>query len=295
MGIPLGYVVRQTLANLWRNRLMTLAAVLTAAVSLSLVGGALLLRQGVNRAAGVWRGGVEMVVFMQPNATAAEIAKAGSALSANPNVARYHYVNQARSYAQFKQMFASQPQMVANVSQSDLPPSFRVVLHNAAQDAVVGGAVAKISGVKKVEYNQAGVKAMLEVTSVVQKVALGVAAVLLLSAVVLILNTIRVAIFGRRREVAVMKLVGATNWFIRLPFMLEGLIEGMAGSLIAAGVLVLMRSAVGSLIARFKVGVLSSVVVPASEALSTQLLIVGIGAAVGLIGSAFAVRRFLDV
>lgn len=295
MAMPLGYVVRQTASNLWRNRLMTLAAILTAAVSLSLVGGALMLRQGVNRAAGIWRGGVQMVIFMQPSATPAEISGVSSSLGSNPQVSSFHYVDQAQSYAQFKQMFANQPQMVANVAPSDLPPSFRVVLHNAAQDASVGRAVGTMAGVKKIEYDQAGVKALLRVTAVIQTVALGVAAVLLLSAVVLILNTIRVAIFGRRREVAVMKLVGATNWFIRLPFMVEGLVQGVAGAAVAAGVLVVMRSAIASLIARFKVGVLSSVVVPASQAFDTQLLLLGIGAAVGLLGSAFAVRRFLDV
>ncbi|MGH9101847.1 MAG: permease-like cell division protein FtsX [Acidimicrobiales bacterium] len=295
MALSVDYVVRETVSNLWRNRLMTLAAVLTVAVSLSLVGAALLLKQGVDRAAGVWRGGVQLIVFMQPGASTSQTEAIAAQLKNDPSVRSEHYVNQAQSYQEFRSLFANQRDLVAAVTPSDLPPSFRIDLRNADQASAIGTAFNNQPGVKKVSYDQAGVQTMLKVTGVVQDVIVGVAAILLLSASVLILNTIRMAIFGRRREVAVMKLVGATNWFIRVPFMLEGLVQGLLGAAVAAGALVVVRALVQSLISRFQINLLSPVVVPSHQALLTQLFVLLMGAAVGAIGSALAVRRFLDV
>ena len=295
MGISVQYAVRQTVANLWRNRLMTVAAILTVAVSLSLVGAAILLQQGVSRAAGVWKGGVQLIVFMQPQASQADTAAMASAIASNALVRSSHYVNQQQSYVEFKSLFAGQKDLISAVTPADLPPSFRVTLRSAKDAGAVGNQLGARAGVKKVEYNQAGIRAMLKVTGALQDVIIGLAAVLLVSAAVLILNTIRMAIFGRRREVAVMKLVGATNWFIRVPFMLEGLLQGLAGGLLAAVVLIGVRSGVQSLVARFQVNALDAVVVPSHEALLTQLFLLLMGSVVGAAGSAFAVHRFLDV
>ena len=137
---------------------------------------------------------------------------------------------------------------------------------------------------------------MQSVIHILQWVFLTVAVVLLLSASVLILNTIRMAIFARRREVSVMKLVGATNWFIRLPFMAEGLVQGLLG----AGVAVLVvlglywgigldatKTANSSIIAQMSLG--------GWQVASTCILVAVVGVVVGVAGSAFAVRRFLDV
>lgn len=295
MAVSVDYVVRETASNLWRNRLMTLAAILTVAVSLSLVGSALLLKEGVQRAAGVWRGNVQLIVFLEPTVSASEVKAVASELSSDPEVRHFSFVNQKEAYKQFKQLFASQQDLVKVVSPADLPPSFRVTLTNAKDAPAVGATFAGQVGVKQVSYDRAGVETMLKVTGVLQDVIVGMAVVLLLSAAMLILNTIRMAIYGRRREVAVMKLVGATNWFIRVPFMLEGLVQGLLGALIAAAALFGVRAGVQSLIVRFKINLLSSVVVPYHEAILTQLLVLLMGAIVGAVGSAFAVRRFLDV
>ncbi|MDA8392594.1 MAG: permease-like cell division protein FtsX [Actinomycetota bacterium] len=295
MGISVQYTVRQTMSNLWRNRLMTIAATLTVAVSLSLVGAAILLQQGVSRAAGVWKGGVQLIVFMQPQASQADTAATASLLASDSMVRSSRYVNQQQSYVEFKNLFAGQKDLISAVTPADLPPSFRVTLRTAKDAGAVGARLGGRPGVKKVAYNQAGIRAMLKVTGALQDVIVGLAVVLLVSASVLILNTIRMAIFGRRREVAVMKLVGASNWFIRVPFMMEGLVQGLLGGALAAIVLVGVRSGVQSLVARFQVNALNAVVVPGHEALLTQLLLLLIGSVVGAAGSALAVHRFLDV
>ena len=127
-------------------------------------------------------------------------------------------------------------------------------------------------------------------------VFLAVAVVLIVSAAVLILNTIRMAIFARRREVSVMKLVGATNWFIRVPFMSEGLLQGFIGSLLAAGVVYVMYlfidHAGGG---KTTSNIFTTMHMTGTEVLLTNMVVVVVGMAIGSIGSAIAIRRFLDV
>ena len=122
---------------------------------------------------------------------------------------------------------------------------------------------------------------------------MAVAGVLLLSAVLLILNTIQLAIFARRREVAVMKLVGATNWFIRVPFMLEGMVEGLVGAGAAVAVVTVVRNLLAGAVGDNTLG--NQLLPPSGDVIGTGIFVLLAGTVLGTVGSAFAVRRFLDV
>jgi len=293
MALSVDYVVRETASNLRRNLLMTAAAVLTVAVSLSLVGGALLLKQGVSKASLQWRGGVELSVFMLPEATPEQNEAVERELSQMPEVRKFSFVDQAAAFEEFKQMFANSPDLVESVEAKDLPPSYRVVPKRAEFVDVVGGRFEKRPGVKEVVFARDVVDTLLKVTRALQIGIVSVAGVLLLSAVLLILNTIQMAIFARRREVAVMKLVGATNWFIRIPFMLEGMVQGIVGATAAFGVVALVRNLLAGAVGANTLG--NQLLPPASDVIGTGLFVLFAGAAIGAVGSAFAVRRFLDV
>ncbi len=295
MAFSVDYVVRETAANVWRNRLMSLAAVLTIAVSLALVGSALLIKQGVSVATSQWQGGTQLLIFLQPNASAAQTSAIADQLKATSAVKSFFYFDQAQSWTEFKRLMANQPDLLNSVTESQIPPSFRVALKNPAEAPAIGQIFNQQVGVRNVQYNRAAINTMLRISSIAQLVILGLATVLLLSATALILNVIRVAIFARRREVAVMKLVGATNWFIRIPFMLEGLIQGLAGAVVAALAVVGVRSMVSYMIQHFKVQLLSSFVVSTHDLAMTEIFVILIGAVVGAAGSALAVRRYLEV
>ena len=287
--------MKETATNLWRNRLMSLAAVLTIAVSLALVGSSLLLKQGVSVATSQWQGGTQLLIFLQPDATAAQTSAIGDQLKATSAVKSFFYVNQANSYTEFKRLMANQPDLLSSVNQSQIPPSFRVALKDPAEAPAIGQIFNQQVGVRDVEYNRAAIDTMLKISSIAQLVILGLATILLLSASVLILNVIRVAIFSRRREVAVMKLVGATNWFIRIPFMLEGLLQGLAGALVAAVAVAGVRSLFGYVIHHFRVQLLSSFVLSGHDLAMTEIFVIAIGTLVGAAGSLLAVRRYLEV
>ncbi|HVM01407.1 MAG TPA: permease-like cell division protein FtsX [Acidimicrobiales bacterium] len=293
MALSLDYVVRETASNLRRNLLMTAAAVLTVAVSLSLVGGALLLKQGVSRASLQWRGGVELSVFMLPEATPEQSQAVERELSQMPEVKEFTYVDQNAAFEEFKQMFANSPDLVESVTPADLPPSYRVVPKQAEFVDVVGSRFRDRPGVKEVVFARDVVETLLKVTRALQIGIVSVAGVLLLSAVLLILNTIQMAIFARRREVAVMKLVGATNWFIRIPFMLEGMVQGIVGATAAFGVVAVVRNLLAGAVGENELGM--QLLPVASDVVGTGLFVMFAGAVIGTVGSAFAVRRFLDV
>jgi cell division transport system permease protein len=293
MAISVDYVVRETVTNLRRNLLMTTAAVLTVAVSLFLVGGSLLLQQAVNKATVQWRGGVELNIFLNPDIATTQRDGLQAELAAMPEVRKVTFVDQETAYEEFKQMFSNSPDMIESVTAKDLPPSFRVVPREPELVETVGERFTKREGVKEVVYAKETVDTLLKVTSYLKWGFRTMAAVLLLSALLLILNTIRMAIFARRREVAVMKLVGATNWFIRIPFMLEGMLQGLAGAGVAIVFMWFGRTVIERLIEDNSL--LGQFVVSGGDVLGTGVFILVVGAIVGAAGSAIAVSRFLDV
>ncbi len=296
MPVSVGYVAREASSNLWRNRLMTAAAVLTVAVSLALVGSALLLKQGASNATVKWQQGVNVIVWVTPTASTTTITAIGTELHQDPLVKSCVQRSQAYDYNEAKGLLPSQE--LAATTQADYPSSFRCALFNPAEATAVQQEFTGKPGVSSVDYQAAAIRTMENVIRILQWVFLAVAVVLLLSAAVLILNTHRMANFARRREVSVMKLVGATNWFIRLPFMAEGLIQGLVGSAVAVLVVLSLYWGIGLNTAR-TVTNQSNLVAQMSmggwEVASTCILVGLVGVVVGVVGSAFAVRRFLDV
>ncbi|CAA9239341.1 MAG: Assymetric_cell_division_FstX [uncultured Acidimicrobiales bacterium] len=301
MAISLSYLVRETGSNLRRNLLMTAAAVLTVAVSLSLVGTALLVKQSVSKATLRWEGGVELSIFMRPDAAKTQLDAVDAELAAMPQVRSKTFVDQKASHEEFKRMFANSPEMADTVVPEDLPPSYRVVPQSPEQVEVIGRRFEERmddpndpSGLHDVVYAKDTIERLVDVTSFLQRLLYGIAGVLLLSSALLILNTIRMAIFSRRREVAVMKLVGATNWFIRVPFMLEGLIQGLIGAAVAFAVVAVGSNVATNAMQRDTSSLFRDFVITTSDVYGTGLFILLVGAGVGAIGSAIAVSRFLD-
>jgi len=272
---------------------MTSAAIVVVAVSLALVGGALLLKQGVDKATIQWKGGVEGSIFMKADAAPEEIDAVDRELRAMPEVKKVRFVTKQGAYDEFRKMFSNSPDMLETLNVDQMPPSFRVVPRQAQQIDVVGNRFKDRPGVRDVVYAKDTVKALLSITRIAQAIIWALAIVLMFAASLIILNTIRMAIYARRREVAVMKLVGATNWFIRVPFMFEGLVQGLIGALGAFGVVYLVRNFAQHAVRH--VELFHEFAVSTNEVVGTGIFLVIVGMLVGAVGSAIAVSRFLDV
>jgi cell division transport system permease protein len=284
MRVYFRYAFKETFSNLWRNRMMTIAAVLTVAVSLSLVGSALLLKQSAAQASAQWQQGTRVTVWMQPTASSSEINGVRSQLANLPIVKSCVYYTQAQDYKEALQLLPPSESGVLTVK--DMPSSFRCIPTVPSNAFVVESTFATQPGVYKVTAPEQQIREMNRAIRILQIVFLALAAVLLLSATVLILNTIRMAIFARRREVSVMKLVGATNWFIRIPYITEGFIQGLLGSVVA-------MLAVTALHTWYPLH--NEFQLNTSALLGTNAVVLIVGVVIGSVGSAIAIRRFLDV
>jgi cell division transport system permease protein len=289
------YAIKETLQNLRRNLLLTTASMLTVAVSLSFVGGALLFRSGVDNATKSWEEGVEFEVFMDVDATPSEQARVERELSRDPDVSRVEFFSKQEQYELFKNLFANRPEYIDNVTADNLPTSYRVEPRVADADLIraIGDRFAEEAGVREVLFAEDSVRDVLNVSRYAQLGLLGLAVFVLFAASLLIFNSIRMAIFSRRREIEVMKLVGATNWFIRVPFMIEGLLQGLLGAGLAFAAVYFGSAFFVDWVGRFDL--FSAFLLVTAQVLGTGALMLAVGAAVGAASAGFAVTRFLDV
>jgi cell division transport system permease protein len=295
MAVSVGYVTRETGGNLRRNLLMTVAAVITMAVSLAALASVLIIRQAETKATLQWRGGVQVAIFMQPDATQSQISAIGKELAETPGVKSSRFVDKTAAYAEFKQIFSGQPDLTSSLNVAGMPTSYRVVPDRPQDAGQLAHEFESQPGVRTVTYAAQVISQFVHRSQTFQKIIEVAAIAVLVGAVALIVNTIQLAIFARRREVAVMKLVGATNWFIRVPFMIEGLVHGLVGGGLAFLVAFFARNLIADFVDSGSSFVLQHIVITPGEAVLTGLVVLVVGIAVGTVGSAFAVRRFLAV
>jgi cell division transport system permease protein len=296
MALKLDYVARETLTNLRRNLLLTTASMVTVAVSLSMVGVAFLLRYGVDNATARWKNGIEFEVFMKLDATVAQKDRIQRELEQNPDVKHVRFVGRAEQYRLFQDFFHDQPSYLENVREDDMPESFRVApgVSDASVIKAMADRVDKEPGVKQVQFAGEQVEKALRTSNGMQLAMFVIAVVLFLASSLLIFNTIRMAIFARRREIEVMKLVGATNWFIRVPFMVEGLVQGVVGAVGAFVVLFFLKAPLTHWI-KDTFDQFAGFIVHSSEVSMVGVIVVVVGSAIGAASAGVAVTRFLDV
>jgi cell division transport system permease protein len=242
-----------------------------------------------------------MIVFVRSDASAEQITLIDSVLRASPtiiDVNKLTYLNKTESYEEAKRIFVGDPVTLSLLTPESIPTQFKVVPLSDDPTLVrsLSDQYRTLPGVEAVALAEDEFQVISTLSNFIRVVTLVMSLVLLVVAVGLIWNTIRTAMFARRREIEVMKLVGATNWFIRVPFMLEGLLQGLLGGVVSCGGLWALNSAWSSGVASFKPGTgISSLIVPNSYLTSVMFILLGIGAIVGAVGSAIAATRFLDV
>jgi cell division transport system permease protein len=295
------YALRETWASFRRNLTLTAAAVLTSAIALLLVGTTLLIQRAFENLLVQWRGDVEMIVFVRSDASPDQIAFIDSSIrQANTivDVEKLQYLDKAQTYEEAKRIFIGDPVTLSLLTPENIPSQFKVVplTEDPALVRSLSEQFRSLPGVEDVALAEDEFQVISTLSQFIRVVTLVMSIVLLIVAVGLIWNTIRTAMFARRREIEVMKLVGATNWFIRIPFMLEGLLQGLLGALAACGGLWVLNSAWTNGVAGFKPGTgISSLIVPSSYLSGVMISMLVLGAIVGAVGSAIAASRFLDV
>jgi cell division transport system permease protein len=241
------FVSKEVGNGLRRNFTMTVALIVSVAVSLSLVGAALLLSAQVERMKGYWYDKIEVSIFLCGNTSVAFTCTGAvtdeqrknieTILGTLESVQDIFYESSVDAYEQFKEQFAGSA-ILANISPDALPASFRVKLDNPENFEKVASALQSVQGVESIQDQRQLLDRFFQILKGLQTFALAIALAMLFVTVLLVMNTVRVAAFARRRETSIMRSVGASNMSIRLPFILEAAVAAIIGSTFAtAGIL----------------------------------------------------------
>jgi cell division transport system permease protein len=293
------YMFREMWASLSRNLTLTIAAVITSTLSLFLFGGTLLIQRAFNNQMQQWTGGVEMLVYVNHGTTPESVDLIERAIAQQTQVVEsVEYCDEACSAEVANELLAADPDFLALLL-PEIPSYFKVKpvdKDNSDLLKSMSKEFAELPNVNNVLTPDEAVE-QLELFKSFFGVRVFILSLFLLStSALLIWNTIRTAMFARRREIEVMKLVGATNWFIRLPFMLEGLLQGIVGAVLGSGALLWVNSNWTAGVEGFPSDTgLKGLVVTDSYPLWVCMVIVGLGALVGTVSSATAASKFLDV
>ncbi len=295
----IGFFLREALRAMRRNAAPTFAALATVLVTMLVLGVFIPIVQATNGAANSVRSRVLVDVYMKTNATAAADARVRKELLAIAHVKTVQFVPKAAAYAQQAKLDPAAYQLLGS---NPLPDTFHVIpetpgdvlaVHNALTPPGPNGQPGTIDpSIQTVSNKKNDTKKILEVTNLVTITAAALTVLLTIASILLIGNTIRLSLYARRREVEVMKLVGATDWFIRWPFVIEGIVVGAFGALLAIGVLALAKVVLLDPLAD------NWTLIAAPKTLSfTALLaiLMGAGVLVSALGSGISLRRFLQV
>jgi cell division transport system permease protein len=286
------YLFRETTSGLRRNGLVAFAAISTTFIALLLFGLALLISRQVSLMIEATTGNVEVAVYLTDPVNPQTVESLTTTLTKLPVVADVTFESKADACDRFKRLFANQAALVNNVDCNALPASLRVKLDDPAQYAQVAAVLRGQPGIDRIVDQSAFLDRLFSVTRVFRVGVLLVSFVMLISAAILIANTVRMGLFARRKEIGIMKLVGATNWRIRMPFLVEGLVESLIGA--GAAVLFLFGLKVAFInplydTIQFVPWVTNKDVI----AIIPWLLVAG--AVVALLAGLVGMRRFLDV
>ena len=247
------FVLSEIGIGLRRNLTMTIAVIVTTAISLALFGAGLLIREQVSTMKDYWYDKVEVSLYLCGDGSTSANCNGTSVtpdqrteiqqeLQETPLVEKVFYESQQDAYKRFSEQFKDSPDLVQNVTADALPESFRVKLKDPTQFEVVASEFRDRPGIDEVQDQKALLENFFKLLNTLQLFALIIAGVQVFAAVLLISNTIRVAAFSRRRETGIMRLVGASNLYIQLPFLLEGVLAGLVGALLASGAVVALKA-----------------------------------------------------
>jgi len=299
MAINFNYFLKESSSSMRRNMALTLAAIMVTSISLILLGFVgMIVHAGNGLATNLKYRVDEIRVFLKDDVTTEERESLERFIRKMTEVKSVRYISKEQALEDFKNMYKDQADMLKQIEGNPLPAEFKIRMldpkynHIVAQRLQSRPEISKdSSGKKEIKFPEDVVNKVLRWTGAIQNVGLVIVVAFGIVAIALVSITIRMAIYSRRKEIGIMKLVGATNWFIRWPFIMEGVIEGFLGAIVAILAALVLHA---WLISKVEHAAESNLVGGAYLAVLSLLLIV-IGIIIGAIGSAFALRRYIEV
>lgn len=294
------YLVKQGLSNLWLNRLMTFASIGILTACLILIGGAGLVALNVRDIFHHVEGQNEMRVFLYDEVTEEEMQSIENRLSAMPDVAEYTFISKANALGELEEILGSDAGIIEGyIDDNPLAASFVVTLSDISKTAAIQQELAVLPGVEQVNAMTEVVDTLTGLEKALLIFGGVIVIILVLASVVVIQNSIRLTVFARRREINIMKYVGATNGFIRLPFVVEGMSVGIVAAVLGFGIVYAIYAGILGIFETSSIGWVSSLtgqLIPFGDIwwwLAIGFLVFGV--LLGSIGSSSAIRKYLKV
>ena len=288
------YFIQEVFHSLRRNNWMTFASIGTVAVSLFVLGVFLILVLNMNRLAGMLESQVQISVYLEDHLTDREKRQIGYDIESLQGIDSVTYVDRETAKERLKERLGDQKYLLDALSEDNpLPDAFEVTVTTPSVVESAAGAIDAMQGVEEAKYGQDVVEHLFDITRLMRIFGFVLMGLLGGATLFIISNTIRLTVFARRKEIAIMKYVGATDWFIRWPFLLEGIVLGCIGGLIAA---VALRSFYAAMAAKIYSTLAFFPLMPQYPFMNyVTLAILLAGIVIGAIGSVISLKRFLRV
>ena len=288
------YFIQEVFHSLRRNNWMTFASIGTVAVSLFVLGVFLILVLNMNRLVGMLESQVQISVYLEDHLTDREKRQIGYDIESLQGIDSVTYVDRETAKERLKERLGDQKYLLDALSEDNpLPDAFEVTVTTPAVVESAAGAIAAMQGVEEAKYGQDVVEHLFDITRLMRIFGFVLMGLLGGATLFIISNTIRLTVFARRKEIAIMKYVGATDWFIRWPFLLEGIVLGCIGGFIAA---VALRSFYAAMAAKIYSTLAFFPLMPQYPFMNyVTLAILLAGIVIGAIGSVISLKRFLRV
>ncbi|WP_293728796.1 permease-like cell division protein FtsX [uncultured Phascolarctobacterium sp.] len=288
------YFIKETYKSIRRNGFMSFASISTVAVSLLVLGMFLLIFLNTNNLAKYLESQVQVSVYMQDDAKAEELTSVKEQLQKMPGVVKVTAVSKEQALERFKERLGDQEQLLNSLGKDNpFPNSFDVQVDNPERIKAITPLIGQLPKVETAKFGQEVVEHLFQLTKILRFGGVVLIIFLAMATLFIISNTIRLTVFARRKEVVIMKYVGATDWFIRWPFLLEGMTLGFFGAILAS---LFINSIYSALLDRIHATLAFLPLLPPSPLLGyVTLFLLAAGTGIGALGSYISLRKFLRV
>lgn len=292
----LGYSLKQTFSQLWKNKGTNFAAAIAIIAMMLILGLFLVAFVNVDLFANVIKQDYNVVeVFFAEGADDATIESTGKQIEALEGVDEIEFRSKEEALEIMKERWGENGYLLDNLNNNPLPDSYLVYVTDKDAADSVSKEAAGLKGVEDVNYYQDTVEKLAKITHFIQVSSIVVMAFLIIVSIIIVANTTKLTVFNRQKEIGIMKYLGATDWFVRGPFILEGIILGTFSACVATGLLHVIYVKIIDLIGPDVVRVLSVPIVPANYMTPNLLIIfLALGVGIGTCGSIISIRKFLD-
>lgn len=291
------YTIRESIKNLWRNRMMSIASMSSVAATLLILGIIFILILNISSLAQGAKDQFDTIqVYLVDEIEGHQVESIGDQLYQLEGVKEIYFETKQDALNKMKLEWEDNSYLLEGLEENPLPNSYLVTLYDIGYSEYVVEEIRQISGVEEVKFHQDVVLKIIEVTNYIKNIGMVIIFVLVAISTFIIHNTIKLAVNARRREIGIMKYVGATSWFVRWPFLLEGTLLGMFGAVLAIGVLHIGYSYTYSMFTS-KFYVLIAAYLVSAQTVTADLFVIFlmIGAGIGALGSLLSMRRYLHV